>query len=417
MKPGEATSLTLIVVVAAALFCQVPLAYGSGFAVYTQGASALGQGNAVIAHGDDPTAIFYNPAQINKLAGTQVSVGTTLMFPSREFTSDTTGATAETKDTLFYPSTFYVTHKINDTVSVGLGVFSPFGLSTEWDGNWEGRYITTKSRLQTFNINPVASVQLTPAVSVAAGVDILVLNATLEKKLRSTALGIPGPSFDIGQKFDGDAIGVGYNVGVLVELPYDVALGASYRSGTTVHVTGNSSSSGAPPAVATLLNSPGTARLELPQQVNAGIAYKGLPSLTVEAGLRWEGWSSFDKLSIDLDNGQSQTTPRNWKDVFSYNVGAKYQLSESVALLGGYLYGNTPVPDNTFDPSIPDATTHVFSLGTDLFYRQFKISGSYAYQMLEERHKTNNIPVPPGQANGTYDTDIHMIALNLVYRF
>jgi long-chain fatty acid transport protein len=417
MKPGETFSMMWVVVVVAALLCQVTQAYGSGFAVYTQGASALGQGNAVIAHGDDPTAIFYNPALINKLAGTQVSLGTTLMFPSREFTSDSTGTTAETRDTLFYPSTFYLTHRFNETVSAGLGIFSPFGLATDWGGDWEGRYITTKSRLQTFTINPVASVRLTPAVTVAAGIDVLVLNATLEKKLRSTALGIPGPAFDIGQKFEGDGVGVGYNVGVLFELPYDIALGASYRSGTRVRVEGDSSASGAPAAIAPLLNSPGNTLLYLPRQVNAGIAYKGLPSLVVEAGLRWEGWSSFDRLGISLDNGQSQVTPRNWQDVFGFNVGATYRLNERVALLGGYLFGNSPVPDSTFDPSIPDADTHVFSVGADVSLDRFRLSGSYAYQLLEERVKKNNIPVPPGQANGTYDSDIHMIALNLVYRF
>lgn len=70
---------------------------------------------------------------------------------------------------MFYPSTVYVTHKFNEKISAGLGIFTPFGLATTWDDDWEGRYIGTKSEMKTFNINPVVSYQLLPNVALAAG--------------------------------------------------------------------------------------------------------------------------------------------------------------------------------------------------------------------------------------------------------
>jgi long-chain fatty acid transport protein len=70
----------------------------------------MGQAAAVVAHGDDPSAIFFNPALINRLEGTRMEIGTTLLMPSREFTSADTGRRTDTKGSVFFPSTLFVTH-------------------------------------------------------------------------------------------------------------------------------------------------------------------------------------------------------------------------------------------------------------------------------------------------------------------
>ena len=408
---------SLIALLLVMVLCPTSIVLGSGFALFTQGASALGQGNAVVAHTSDASAVFYNPALINGLPGTQVVVGTVIMSPNRTYTSAQSGVTTEADNKLFFPSTFYVTHAVNDTFSAGLGVFSPFGLGTKWGDTWDGRYISTNSELQTFNINPVVSYKVLPMLTLAAGIDVILLDATLEKKKSLAAVGLP----DAGQKFKGDGSGVGYNVGVLLDLPEGVSLGASYRSEVKVKVDGDATftvPAGSPPSVVALLqNSQGKADLTLPQQVQAGICYKGLAPLTLEAGMRWEGWSSFDQLKIDLANGRSDVTPRNWKDVFSFNVGARYQLNSTVALLAGYLHGDTPVPDATFDPSIPDSVTDVYSLGSEITYRKFKFALSYAYQVLHDRAKVNSLGAPAGSANGVYGSDIHMVGLSAGYAF
>ena len=362
---------------------------------------------------------------MNRLSGTQVEFGTTALLVSREFDSNEAGGHSTSNQSSFFPSTFYATHKFNDSLSAGLGVFNPFGLGTKWNDDWDGRYQATKSELTTYDVNPVLSYQITPALSVAAGIDIIFLNASLEKKLPSAALaaqGLPFPAgIDIGQKFKGDGTGVGFNVGVACDLGKDITLGASYRSDVKVSVSGNATFSSTTLPVGAL-DSHGSTDITLPQQVTAAISYKGIDALTVEAGLRWEGWSSFDRLSIALDNGQTSTTPRNWHDTFGLNVGGRYRLNDTFALLAGYVYGNSSVPDGTFDPSIPDAATHVFCLGTDLDFQRFKVAFSYAYQLYQDRTKNNDIsgglPSPPfSKANGTYQTDAHLIALSLGYKF
>jgi long-chain fatty acid transport protein len=410
------------------IFCASSNTFGSGFGIYTQGASPLGQGVATIAHTDDPSAIFWNPALINKLEGTQVQLGTTIIFPSREFKSDS-GQTFRTEPAVFFPSTFFVTHKFNNELSAGLGVFNPFGLATTWPDDWEGRYLATNSEMTTFNFNPVVSYQITPKFAVAAGIDFLLLDATLERKINLSALTYP--TFpDGGQKFEGDGNGVGYNFGLLIEPHKDIAIGISYRSEIKVDIDGDVTFDlppGSPPGISLLFpNAGANTDITLPQQVHAGVCYKGLYPLTLEVAVRWEGWSSFDQLKIKFDKliaGYPESVEKkDWKDTWSGNIGMKYQVSEPVALLAGYLYQDNPIPDKTFEPAIPDANGHLFTIGTDVKLDSFRLGLAYGYQILQNRVKNNAITDPITKltafsANGTYKSHLHMVGVSLTYTF
>ncbi|GFO66456.1 membrane protein [Geomonas limicola] len=395
-------------------------AKASGFSVFTHGASALGQGNAVTAHTQSPSTIFYNPALMNRLDGTRLELGTTALMVSREY-NPAGGGTPTSNDSSFFPSSIYVTHKFNDSLSAGLGIFNPFGLGTEWSDTWAGKYIATKSELTTYNFNPAVSWQVTKDLAVAAGLDVILLDATLQRKLPPSALSLPLVAGDVNSKFKGDGTGIGFNVGIAYDPIQKVTLGVSYRSPVTIDIDGDAtfSNPNIPGGHSTVS---GKSKVTLPQQLTAAVAYRGTEKLTVEAGLRWEGWSSFDKLQIDLANGGSTTTPRDWKDTWGFNLGGRYQYSDMVALLAGYVYGDAAAPGNTFDPSIPDANTHVFCVGTDVNFNRFNLALSYAYQLYEKRTKSNTIsgglPSPPfSTANGTYETDAHLVALSLGYKF
>lgn len=409
--------LTALLASAVAFGASAATVHASGYAVFTHGASALGQGNAVTAHASDPSTIFYNPALMNKLEGTQFQAGTTAIFSKREYAPASPAGNAASDDSLFFPSHFYATHKISDKASVGLGVFNPFGLGTEWGESWDGRYIATKSTLKTFNINPNLSVQVTPSLAVAVGLDVILLDASLEKKLPSAALGLPA-GFDVNQKFKGDGEGIGFNVAVAYDVCDHLSLGASYRSEVKVDVSGDATLSN---GTLTGLGAPlpatfgGSADITLPPQFTAAVAYKGLDKLVLEAGLRWEGWSKFKELAIHTEGNPTNVTPRDWKDSWGLNAGGRYQLDEKVALLAGYVYGDTSVPDSTFDPSIPDAKTHVFCAGTDLNLRPFTLAASYGYQLLEPRSRSNSYLSP--LADGRYKTDAHLVALSVGYKF
>ncbi len=385
--------------------CAVTSAHGSGFGIFTQGAAALGQADAVVAHTDEPSTIFFNPALLNKLPGTQIELGTTLLFPSRDFKSSTTGATASTEDTLYYPSTFYISHAFNDTISAGLGIFNPFGLGTEWNGNWEGKYLATTSKIETYNFNPVISYRIIPTLSFAAGLDVIYLDASLERAVPIA------PAVDVNSRFKGDGIGFGYNLAVAYDAGHGISAGVSYRSEVDIDIDGDFKL--AAPGVPAM---DAKAKITLPRQLLAGIAYQANDRLILETGFRWEDWRSYKKLKLEVEGQPPTEIPKNWHDTFAVNLGAKYRLNDTFTLLGGYLYGWNPIPDDTFEPGVPDSNTHLFCIGTDMKFDQLKVAVSYAYQLQEERSKNNSAGGAP-IANGTYNSDIHLLGLSLVYKF
>jgi long-chain fatty acid transport protein len=413
----------------------------SGFGVFTQGATGLGQANAVVAHAAGPSSLYFNPAMLPQLAGTRIEVGTTLVKPDRDFTSALTGLGTDSREAEKFPSSIYLTHTYDNGIATGIGVYFPFGLTTEWSDNWDGRYIATKSEVFTTNINPVVAWQATPEFSLAAGLDILYLDAKLQNQINTTAVGfIANPPGGLGfltdtkQTFSGDDWGVGFNLAAHLQILNNLACGVSYRS--KVEMTAEGSASFAVPADAASLGlgalfptTGGHADITLPAQLAFGLAWALTDSLTLEAGARWEGWSDFNELRLQFATpilGQNSfVTPRDWNDTWAFNFGGAYQLNHNVTLLGGYLYGESPVPDASFDPSIPDSAAHLLTIGTNLDFDAWTLALAYGYEHHQDRNKQNLVgdPLDPtgvnplSTATGKYATDIHLAAASLSYRF
>jgi long-chain fatty acid transport protein len=406
------------------------LVHASGFGVFTQGASGLGQANAVVAHTTGPSSLYFNPALLNDVPGRQVEVGTTGVYADRNIKLDG-GGSEDAESNWNFPSTFYNTQRVNDQVAAGLGVFFPFGLSSEWDEDYAGRYLGTEAELFSTNINPAVSFRVNDKLSLAAGVDILYLDASITQKINQDALltGGLGLINDIEQKFEGDGWGVGYNLGALYKVNELVSIGATYRSKVDVTLDGEAEFDGVYPGtpLATMIqDTDGEADITLPQQFTAGVAVKPNEKLVVEVGVRWEDWESTDDLTVELDQpvlGQTKNTlPRDWKATWSYNIGGQYQLNETVAINAGYLYGKDCVPDSTFEPLIPDTDAHLFTIGTDLHFGAWIVSGAFGYEYHEDRDKDNSLgdPItnaPQYTANGTYETDIYLVGLSVGYKF
>jgi long-chain fatty acid transport protein len=177
------------------LLCLSGLAFGNGFDIYEQSAKAVGMAGAFTAQADDPSAIFFNPAGITQLDGTQVSVGACLIMPTMQFQSNGNaimgsypGQTAKIKDHTWVIPNAYVTYKINDMVSVGMGSFSHFGLGVEWGGSWEGRFTpgSTKTILTTTSISPVIALKPLENLSIGFGPYIQYFNIKLNRSSHPT---------------------------------------------------------------------------------------------------------------------------------------------------------------------------------------------------------------------------------------
>jgi len=406
-----------------------PQVWSSGFALYNHSSASIAQGGAVIAHNDDSSALFFNPALMNKLEQPRVKLGINYLKSSVEFRSDATGKTFKLKDTSHYIPTLFAIHRISDRISAGLGVFSHFGLSTTWDDEWEGRYLATHSELETITFNPAVSFKVTPQVCIAGGVSISIVDAELNKHITLSPM-LP----DIRQKLTGDDTAFGYNAGLLVDITEDVSFGMSYRSKIKTEFEGEVEHQipaviQSMPQAALFPNTSAETTVNLPPQAFAGIAYSGIDSFVFELSVKWEGWSEYDELRILLDEPIATETviviPRNWEDVYPVSFGAQYRLNDMFDINAGYTYDPSPVPDDTFEPSVPDSDGHIFSLGIDINLRNIEVGLLYAYKKYDDRKKNNILDDFPSDGtlnpltsvNGTYKNSIHMMGVDVAYVF
>lgn len=415
----------LLIVSALALLGPQNPARAAGFTLYQQGTAAMAQGNAFVAEADDPSAIFYNPAGITQLKRPEIYLGAFVNYPDREFRGPG-GQFAQTKP-LFYPAgTVYITYPFNEHVSGGIGLFVPFGLGSDWPSDWEGRYITTFSRLRTYNLNPVLSLKFNDRFSVAAGFNVLWSSVELRRHV-PIALG-PLQLPDGKTRLHGSGTGFGFNCGALLEVVEGVKLGVSYRSQIEVNFKGDLDLR-LPSLVPGPRSVPGTAQLIFPPLVTMGISVSRFAPVTVNFDVTWTGWSTYDELRVKLDrpiivNGVLTDTivqPKNWHDTWTFRFGANYQMKKNLKIRAGYTYDLSPVPDATFDPQIPNASQHIFTVGGTWQIKRLTLGIAYNYILAEARRKDNLIPVNtvplPGQANGRYESDVHSLGLSCSYRF
>jgi long-chain fatty acid transport protein len=385
--------------------------YAGAFGLDEQGAAAMGRANAFAAQADDPTALFYNPAGIGQLQGTQISLGTTLITPSTTLENTNSGMTTDTTAALFYPPTLYVAHEIRHDWHVGLGIFTPFGLSTEWPSDWEGRYVTTFSAINTYYFNPNITWSPSPRFHIAAGVSYVPSSVTLRNKLELT------PSPDGESEIEADGEGLGYNLAVLASLPMKNSMGVSFRGPVKIDYTGDATFSpsavlGPPQAI--------QSSLTLPPILTVGLANHALEEITLEADVQWVGWSTIKDITIDfVDPAQTDAvSTKNWRDSYSFRLGAEHSRG-LLSLRAGYAYDMTPIPSDTIDPSLADANKHTFTIGGGYRFGNATVDAAYMFIKSNDRGVDTTIATggTPFVQRGKYATQTHELGIGVVYRF
>jgi len=441
----------------------------NGFRVLPQSASAAGQGDAFTAQSDDSSALFYNPAAITQLEGVQLMSGAFLIGGTTHFTNSTTGARSQggLAGTVATPPPlhFYFTANLKpmanaldvnglERVAVGLGLFSPFGLKASWPQNGPLNTSLTKVDLPLIGIRPVIAVKLTEKFSLAVGADIYTFQDLLgEGKVvtRFRSSGAPGlPPAGTQLEINGKDTAAGFNL----SLQYTPCLtttgrpqcsfGWQYRSRATLDLDGKFLAGGTPIAKA-------QSKLVLPQSSTVGAAIWPIRDKQTEWKLEfdadWTDWSQFKNTDVHLSNGSVIHVPRKWKDSFTPMIGTEYKWIDAailgnwdVAARAGYLYSTNVVPQETFDPALPDNDNHTVTVGLGFlckaggkfagllpcggqgaWYQPSAIGFDLAYQaaIFETRHISGSRPplTSPAVVNGTYKTVQHLGLISLRVNF
>jgi long-chain fatty acid transport protein len=452
-----------------ALLLGASQAFGTGFQLNEQSGSSIGNAFAAgAAFTDDASAMWWNPAALSKIPTMQAVGVLNVIKPSVKFRNDGSqpalnqplgGDGGDAGGWNFVPN-MYLSVPINKQFTFGLGVTVPFGLTTEYDDGWLGRYQALKSSIETMNVNPAIAWQVTPEFSVGAGVNWQKIKAELTQNTNysygllgtATLAGIPAgsptwnaiaaatPGLDGFGKITADDDAWGWNIGLAWDASPQLRLAAAYRSEMKYQVTGNveytnptpTPPAGTPaPIVATiaalsaqlnknlLFNRGVSSDITLPQIANFSMLYRINPRWEMMADVQWTGWSSIPALSYE-STPPIPSVPLAWDDTYKIAVGASYKYNDQWKARFGVAFDQTPV---TNEPTarLPDSDRWWFAIGGEYkMSKNLKLDAGLVYITADSPNFTNHnagSTAQYGSINGSYDANVAIISLQGTYSF
>ncbi|OHC82540.1 MAG: aromatic hydrocarbon degradation protein [Sideroxydans sp. RIFOXYB12_FULL_59_6] len=428
--------------VSAALLLMAGQAGASGFALIEQGS---GLGNAYAggsASAEDATTIFFNPAGMSRLDGSQISVGGAFIKPSAQYSGTISGlAPLQTAGTgtggdagglAFVPNMYY-TRQVDDKLHVGVGINAPFGLQTDYDATWMGRFQAVKSKIQTINLNPSISYDVSDSLSVGAGLNYQHISGELTSVTnysaaiyQATAGATAIPNLEGLSTLTGSDSAWGYNFGALYNLSEKTRLGAAYRSQIKYSLKGDVKFANRPALLAAGLPDQAISLdITMPDSFSMSAVHQYSDKLEVMADASWTGWSVFKTLDVKKTNGASLSaaTPENWKDTWRVSVGTSYHYSEQWTARAGVAFDQAPVSDAYRTVRIPDADRTWLSLGG-----QYKPSSAstldfgYAHLFVKSGAMNQSATANPelsgkGYLVGSYSSSVDIVSVQYGYKF
>jgi len=407
-------------------------AFGSGFLIPEQGAKASAMAGAFAATADDPSAIFYNPAGIAQQRHMAAYAGTTLINFSNEFTGDptspvTSGVTGEYNRHTFNVPNMYAVVPLGNNFTLGVGVFAAFGLRTDWEDPWAGRYISKDADLKTTSVNPVIAWQSSDGrFAFGGGVEYrrarVILSANRMALNPFTGRIVDVANTRLVSEYGDD---IGFNAGVLVKVTPRFRIGASYRTDMDIELEGDAEINQIPTGSAQLDAIIG-AQLPPDQRINTVFPFPSIATIAVafSPNDNWDveldviktGWSAFEALPVNFESTPAASFVReqNWEDSNSYRIGINHNATEHWDVRGGFVYDENPQPVEAVSPLLPDSDRLGASFGAGWHAGPFTVDGSLLVLHFKDRDTDG---ANEEGFNGMYETDALLWSVNLGYRF
>ncbi|MGB5180133.1 MAG: outer membrane protein transport protein, partial [Gammaproteobacteria bacterium] len=329
-----------------------------------------------------------------------------------------------------------ISHQLNDRTWLGFTVNAPFGLKTDYDDDWVGRYHAIKSELLTYNFNPSIAFKINEHATVGVGVSALYADGELTQAVDGNLLGCGTPfgssDCDGKAKLTGDDWGFGYNFGFMLQPSDNTRLGLHFRSGMELTLEGHSKVSGLQPPVSGLN---GKQKAELDVKLPDSLSISGYHAINskwaVMADYTWTQWSRIKSLDIKLEDGHESVSTWNYDDSSRYAIGTEYTHNNKWKYRAGLALDQTPVPRNSErSPRVPDADRTWLSLGLTYSHsRNLSFDLGYAHLFVDDPKlddvSDNNDPTlqyPVGltgfhTVSGKYDSAVDIFGAQVNWRF
>ena len=414
----------LRLLLAAALVGLPSALLANGLRLVSQDGFATARGEAFAATADNPSAIYYNPAGITQLEGLAVRAGIYGIYLDPSFTPPPPANTNtyHIKNKLAAAPQFFATYSPGDSpLTFGCGVYAPYGGDLRWPQDTGFRAVAIEGALTYVTLNPVLALKLAPNFSLAAGLTVNYGNITLEQGLLRTET-----PFANVFRFKGEGWSAGYNLGLLWQPHEKVALGASFRSTSTVRMKGHTAIEQQPIIEAT--ERAAQADFTFPLNAIFGISYRPTPNWNLEFNADYTDWSSFGTVTIHqapppFPVKQDVLVTLQWQESWMYKFGATRYFDNRWHVSAGYVFNENSVPTAYYSPSAADLDRHFFSAGVGFKGRRYDFDIAYQFGYGPAHTVTGSTPSStPGRfvgqrADGTYDFLSHAVLVSVGLHF
>ncbi len=379
------------------------LARANGFLIYDLSGEAIGRASAVSASTDEPAAIWFNPAALAYM-GPAASAGGVYVTVQSNFSPSDGSASTDSKRGNFFLPTIFANAPVSDRVAVGLGVYTAFGIGVHWPDDWVGREAAISASLQTVDFNPTVAVRLENRVSVAAGFDVV--RAAVD--FRNGLPALVGGDVRLGA----GTWGYGFNAAVLYRpLPNRLQAALTYRSRVRLDFSGHADFSPANPDFAPALpDQPGSAGITLPDAITAGVMFRPLAPLMLEADVNYVLWSTYDRININFQSAPPHVIEPDGQNAFTVRLGGDYHLPRpNLHLRAGFIFDQRAIPLEALGPGLPDGNRLDGTVGAGYTHGPITADLGFMFVYVLPATTTGTREGP----QGTYRTNAQLLGITV----
>ncbi len=449
---------------ALALLALPAVAGAQAFGLNEIGACALGRGFAVTgAPCDDGSSIYWNPGAMPSKKGLTFSGGAAIIALKGDFTRDSSFRRYETDIPAAVVPEVFLNYRTG-RAAYGIGLYVPYGLTSQWGDDFPGRFSAKKASLQTVYVQPNLSYQLTDNWSIGGGPVIGHSTVELIQAIDLSSqnpqagvtfgqLGIPKYTEFGRANLKGSAMAYGFDVGIHGKLSKDWQTGLRVLSQLSFNYDDadavfTQTPTGLTLAAANPLGAPAGTPVDAlvasqfttgslvaqkvktsirhPAQIQFGVGYSGVENTTLSVDYAYVGWKSFNQLPVDFQGAApDRVIQEDYNNTSSIRFGAERRFSAGKALRAGFSAATSAAPPETVTPLLPEQDRELVMLGGALpLFSGLVLDATYAHIFTpgsRGRVDERSVGMTPAQAlalnSGAYTLNANIFSFGLKYSF
>ena len=360
----------------------------SGYKIPEQSLNSTALAGAYVSNTSAADAAYYNPANMAFMSSKKHLELNAMYIHLNpvDFSGQVGGQPAHTaqsaSEDFIIPQMYLVAAPMGESedVRLGLSVNAPAGLSKRWPDGVQA-IMAEEFTLKVIEINPSLSYRIMDNLAIAGGIRFIYSEGVIKTE--------PHP-LDVQQRqmdLEGSSWDIGYNLALSYK-PFDMwGMALTYRS--NVNLTEEGGQAMDHPMYGPI-SLPATVSVPLPATLTVATDVDVTDSTNIELVYERAFWSAYDELDIRvMDQSVNPTglpTPKNWKDSNTIRLGLTQGLGESINLMFGLVYDQTPVPDESLGFELPDSDGYIGSVGARwAVNEELDLGAAILYDKKEDR--------------------------------